>query len=168
MLAAVDSAMASGFDGVYLDIVDGFEFFEQNGNDFIDNRPNPATGQSYRRDMVDWVKIIARQVRSHKPGALVIPQNGSQLLAQADFLNTVSGMGVEDLFTDDNQLQSASDTNYRLYFLKKLLARKKTVLDIEYPTTTNRKALVRQRARQKGFVWLVTDRELQTLGASGH
>ena len=77
-------------------------------------------------------------------------------------------MGVEDLFTDDKHLQSASDTNYRLNFLKKLLARKKTVLDIEYPTTTTRKALVRQRAHQKGFVWLVTDRELQTLGVSGH
>ncbi|MBI3880756.1 MAG: endo alpha-1,4 polygalactosaminidase, partial [Verrucomicrobia bacterium] len=48
MLAAIDDAMARGFDGVYLDIVDGFETFEQDGKDFIDDRVNPDTKQSYR------------------------------------------------------------------------------------------------------------------------
>ena len=64
ILAAVDDAMARGFDGVYLDIVDGFETFEQEGGQFIDNRVNPETKQSYRRDMVDWVKAIAARART--------------------------------------------------------------------------------------------------------
>ncbi|GDX10473.1 hypothetical protein LBMAG57_22450 [Verrucomicrobiota bacterium] len=46
--------MARGFDGVYLDIVDGFETFEQVGKDYVDVRVNPETKQSYRRDMVEW------------------------------------------------------------------------------------------------------------------
>jgi cysteinyl-tRNA synthetase len=87
MLTAIDDAMARGFDGVYLDIVDGFETFERNGTEYIDDRLNPDTMQSYRRDMVDWVKEIAARVRAKMSSALVVPQNGSQLLAHADFRN---------------------------------------------------------------------------------
>ena len=72
ILANVDEIMAAGFDGVYLDIVDGFETFEQAGKNFIDNRINPETGQSYRRDMVDWVKAVAARARTSNPAALVI------------------------------------------------------------------------------------------------
>ncbi len=166
MLAAVNDTMERGFDGVYLDIVDGFEFFEQNGNQFIDNRINSETGQSYRRDMVDWVKTIATRVRMNHRAALVIPQNGVQLLAQADFLATVSAVGVEDLFTNGNTLQPKADTNYTLSFLKKITAVNKPVLLIEYATLAARKNLVKQQARNHGFAWLLTDRNLKTLGVS--
>ena len=63
ILAEVDKIMAAGFDGMYLDIVDGFETFEQDGKNFVDDRVNPETKQSYRRDMVDWVKAVAARVR---------------------------------------------------------------------------------------------------------
>ncbi len=167
MLAAVDRAIASGFDGVYLDIVDGFETFEQNGNDFIDDRVNPETNQTYRQDMIDWVKRIAAKARTIRPQAIVIPQNGSQLLTHADFINTITAIGIEDLFTDDNRLQPVADTRYRLSFLRSMTARKKPVLIIEYPTLTARKNLVANKARYNGFTWLITSRELQTLGTSG-
>lgn len=166
MLPIVDSTMAAGFDGVYLDIVDGFEFFEQDGNQFIDNRVNSETGKTYRRDMVDWVKTIAAHVRTDNPSALVIPQNGSQLLAQRDFLGTVSGIGIEDLFTNGNRLQPKADTRYALEFLKKISATRKPVLLIEYATTAARKSLVKSRARKLGFTWLLTDRNLKSIGVS--
>jgi uncharacterized protein (TIGR01370 family) len=86
MLAAVDDAMNRGFDGVYLDIVDGFEAFEQDGNEFIDDRLNPETSQSYRRDMVDWVKTIASRARLYHPGALVIPRTVHSLLLMSILL----------------------------------------------------------------------------------
>ena len=63
ILADVDKIMAAGFDGVYLDIVDGFETFEQDGGNFMDDRVNLETKQSYRRDMVDWVKAVAARAR---------------------------------------------------------------------------------------------------------
>ncbi|MEI7820204.1 MAG: hypothetical protein WCK55_04740 [Verrucomicrobiota bacterium] len=59
--------MARGFDGVYPDIVDGFEIFEQVGKDYVDDRVNPETEQSYRRDMVVWVKAIAARARARHP-----------------------------------------------------------------------------------------------------
>ena len=167
ILAAMDDAMAHGFDGVYLDIIDGFETFEQMNKDFVADRENPDTKQSYRRDMVDFVKAIAARVRAQNPAALVIPQNGSQLLVHADFMNVISAIGIEDLFTNGNKLQSKSDTDERLGYLKKIISASKPVLLIEYPTSAERQAFAKKLAQEHGLVWLVTDRPLKTLGESG-
>lgn len=167
VLAAVDDAVKRGFDGVYLDIVDAFEGFEQDSGRFVDDRLNPETKQSYRRDMVDWVKAIAACARRQNSAALVIPQNGSQLAAHPDFLEAISGIGIEDLFTNGNAIQPASHSSAVLDDLKTLAAAGKPVLLIEYPKAPERQAVAKKRAAENGFVWLVTDRPLKTLGESG-
>lgn len=167
ILTAIDDAMARGFDGVYLDIVDGFETFEQDGAEFIDDRVNPDTKQSYRRDMVDWVKAIAARARAINPAATVIPQNGSQLLANADFLSVISAIGIEDLFTNGNKLQPTSHTREVLSHLKKMVEAQKPVLLIEYSKSAKRQALSKKLAMENGMIWLITDRKLMTLGESG-
>ena len=160
ILREVDQIMAAGFDGVYLDIVDGFETFERGKDD----RLNPETGQSYRRDMVDWVKAVAARARKTDPSALVIPQNGTQLFAHPDFLATVDAAGVEDLFTEGDKEQNRADTAAILGYLAPLESAHKPVLDVEYAT---RKALcvkVRSESAQHHLVLLITDRQLTTLG----
>ena len=167
MLPNVDAVMAAGFDGVYLDIVDGFETFERQGEKFLDDRINTETGQSYRRDMVDWVKAIAARAHRTNPAALIIPQNGVQLFAHADFLAAVDGVGVEDLFTNGDRSQKVADTKYILSCLAPLVAARKPVLDIEYARKPAARAKIREQARLQGCVWLITDRELKTTGESG-
>jgi len=167
MLAAIDDTMARGFDGVYLDIVDGFQTYEQGDDDYLDERINPETKQTYRRDMVDWVKAIAARAHAKDPSALVIPQNGSQLAAHKDFVEVISAQGIEDLFTNGNKLQPTSHTDEILGHLKTLASAKKPVLLIEYPKTPERQALSKKLAKENGLVWLVTDRQLKTLGESG-
>ena len=167
MLTAIDDAMARGFDGVYLDIVDGFQTYEQGADGYLDDRMNPETKQTYRRDMVDWVKAIAARARAKNPAALVIPQNGSQLVADNDFVEVISAQGIEDLFTNGKKLQPASHTDEILGHLKILALAKKPVLLIEYPKTHQGQALSKKLAKRNGLVWLVTDRQLKTLGESG-
>ncbi|MFA9196979.1 MAG: MJ1477/TM1410 family putative glycoside hydrolase [Aliarcobacter sp.] len=167
VLAAVDDAMARGFDGVYLDIVDGFETYEQGADGYLDDRMNPETKQTYRRDMVDWVKAIAARARAKNSAALVIPQNGSQLVVDKDFVEVISAQGIEDLFTNGKKLQPASHTDEILGHLKILALAKKPVLLIEYPRTPERQALSKKLAKQNSLIWLVTDRQLKTLGESG-
>ena len=167
ILADADKIMAAGFDGVYLDIVDGFETFEQDGKNFVDDRVNPETKQSYRRDMVDWVKAVAAHARKTNPAALVIPQNGTQLFAHADFLGAVDAVGVEDLFTNGDKLQKAGDTKYILECLTPMISAHKPVLDIEYPKRKELQLQAKEQATQHGLIWLVTDRQLKTLGESG-
>ncbi|WP_254508477.1 MJ1477/TM1410 family putative glycoside hydrolase [Anatilimnocola floriformis] len=168
ILTSIDDALSRGFDGVYLDIVDGFETFEKEGADFIDDRINPETKQSYRRDMVDWVKTIAARARAKNPTALVIPQNGSQLSAHSDLLEVISAIGIEDLFTNGNKLQPKAHTNEVLSHLKKLATANKPVLLIEYPKSAERQTMAKKLAVANGFVWLLTDRALKTLGESGN
>jgi cysteinyl-tRNA synthetase len=167
MLPAIDDAMARGFDGLYLDIVDGFQTYEQGAAGCLDDRMNPETKQTYRRDMVDWVKAIAARARAKNPTALVIPQNGSQLVADKDFVDVISAQGIEDLFTNGKKLQPASHTDEILGHLKTLALAKKPVLLIEYPKTHQGQALSKKLAKENGLVWLVTDRPLKTLGESG-
>ena len=166
MLAAIDETMARGFDGVYLDIVDGFQTYEQGADGYLDDRINPETKQTYRRDMVDWVKAIAARARAKNPTALVIPQNGSQLVADKDFVDVISAQGIEDLFTNGKKLQPASHTDEILGHLKTLASAKKPVLLIEYPKTPEQHALSKRLAKENGLVWLMTDRQLKTLGES--
>lgn len=167
VIATIDEAMVNGFDGVYLDIVDGFETFEQEGKEYIDDRVNPETKQSYRRDMVDWIKAIAARVRAKNSAALVIPQNGSQLVMHTDFLEVISAIGIEDLFTNGNKVQPKSHSNIVLGHLSKVAAAKKPTLLIEYPKSAERQALTKKLAAKNGLVWLVTDRQLKTIGESG-
>jgi len=167
VLPAIDDAMARSFDGVYLDIVDGFQTYEQGADGYPDDRMNPETKQTYRRDMVNWVKAIAARARAKDPAALVIPQNGSQLVAHKDFVEVISAQGIEDLFTNGKKLQPASHTDEILGHLKTLASAKKPGLLIEYPKTPERQALSKELAKKNGLVWLVTDRQLKTLGESG-
>ena len=111
ILTQLDPIVAQGFDGVYLDIVDGFEYFEEQNGKYVDHRKNPETGNEYRRDMIDWVKKIAGRARQVKPDFLVIPQNGSQLAEQEDFVNVLDAIGIEDLFGNGNKRQPKSHTD---------------------------------------------------------
>ena len=164
ILRYLDEIVAQRFDGVYMDIVDAFETFEQDGKRWIDHRPNPETKSTYRKDMVRWVLRIATRARATNPDFLVIPQNGSQLLAIPEYLQAVDAVGVEDLFTDGNRKQKAEDTNHRLGFLRKAVAAGKPVLVIEYGTSDKARKASIEGARDNGLILLLTDRQLKTLG----
>lgn len=118
--------------------------------------------------MVDWVKAIASRACAQKAGALVIPQNGSQLLAQPDFADVISAIGIEDLFTEGNKRKPKAHTAEVLNDLKRMAAAHKPAWLIEYPKNAERQALVKTQARENGLVWLITDCQLQTLVVSGN
>lgn len=167
ILADMDKIVEAGFDGVYLDIVDAFEFFEEKNGEYVDERKNDETGNSYRRDMVEWVSKIAGHCRNNAgDGFIVIPQNGSQLLAYGEYVKKISAIGVEDLFTLGNKKQKKGHAEYVLGFLAKIREAGKPVLEIEYATKADKIALARKKAKEYGFILLLTDRELKTLGVS--
>jgi cysteinyl-tRNA synthetase len=168
MLPAVDKVVAQGFDGIYLDIVDAFEFYEYDAasKDWLDDRPNPETGKTYRQDMIAWVAAIAQRARNKHPRFLVIPQNASQLLAHAEYRALISAIGVEDLFVAGKKLRSEKQSRYVLSFLSQLKPDDKTVLVIDYPKSDALHAAAFEAAKKHGFTLLLTDRQLTTLGES--
>ncbi len=166
ILAYLNTIQDQGFDGVYLDIVDAFEFFEMDPetHEFHDHRINPETQNTYRSDMIQWVKKIASTARRKSPGFLIVPQNGVQLLEDKSYRDTISAIGVEDLFTDGESFQSAESRAYKAGFLDKASAAGIPILVIDYSGNTlhHRKAI--KLARQLPASLLLTDRPLATLG----
>lgn len=168
ILKYIDEIIAQGFDGIYLDIIDAFEFYEHDreNDKWIDNRINPETDNTYRHDMLAWLAKIAEYTRKVKSGFFIIPQNGTQLADNKDFIKIISAIGVEDLFTEANKKQNQQHTKYVTGLLKKVKAAGKTVLVIEYGTKEKVIKIARLGAKKEGFVLLITDRELKTLGTA--
>lgn len=156
------------FDGLYLDLVDAFEFFEHDPktDQWHDHRINPQTKNTYRKDMIQWVKKIKTVTHQHNRKALIVPQNGVQLLAETDYCQLIDAVGVEDLFTQTNQLQTKKHTNFFLKQIKPLQKLDKPVWLIEYPTAYVRKKEVIRKSQKQSLRLLITDRDLKTLGQS--
>lgn len=168
MIPVVERAVRQGFDGAYLDIVDAFEYFEfdKATGKWMDDKVNPETKQSYRRDMVAWVREFASAARRSRPDFIIIPQNGSQLLSVPEFRQTVDAIGVEDLFTDGKRRQGKSHVEFIEGFLKMLQDDGKPVLVIEYPSGAKLKRFVVESCAARGYTPLIAPRELDALGES--
>ncbi len=174
IFAEIDKAMTQGFDGLYLDKVDMFEFFEfdPGTKTYIDNRPNPITGNTYREDMIAWVRAVSERARRANPSALIIPQNGEQLLVSEPYRNISNGIGIESLYTKKVKgtkkyvEQSTAAVKYREGFIKRLTTEGKPVLCVDYSTTKPLQRFVRQAVMQRPYVLLITDEKLTTLGSS--
>ena len=122
-----------GFAGVYLDIVDAFEYWSdpQNGE------PICLEEEEAARRMISFVKAIARTCREvgERPQFYVVPQNGERLLefdGDGSYLTTISGIGVEDLWYDGVSPQPPVETAYRVDLLSRIAAAGKPVLSVDY------------------------------------
>jgi cysteinyl-tRNA synthetase len=140
--AYLDRIIAQGFDGVYLDIVDAYEFWGPDGND---ERPSAAA------DMIDFVEQIAAYARATHPSFAVVPQNAEALLADPTYLATISAHGAEDTWFRGNATQSHFQAEAVVPMLDAVVAAGKAVLAIDYPTNVRRIADFFDRAEAKGY-----------------
>ena len=107
---------------------------------------------------------MCARARKRRAGALIVPQNGAQLVTERGFLQTISGIAVEDTFTDGDERQDPDHSREILTRVAKVRAKKKPVLAVEYAEKASLRALATRSARKHGLVLLVTDRALKTLG----
>jgi len=168
ILKEADKISAQGFDGLYLDKVDAFEDFEYDPkrHDWIDGRRNPESGRSYRTDMIEWVKKLVTHVRRRKKNMLIAPQNGCQLLRDPEYRRLVDAVGVEDLFTDGRTPAKPSEVASRVQAIELLAREGKPVLCVDYSKKRTLRRHATQLAHRHGYVLLITDRDLTTLGHS--
>ena len=156
-----------GFDGLYLDVVDAFEFFEREDGEWIDDRFNPDTLRSYRDDMVLLVRRIAEHARGLAgPGFLIIAQNGPQLVDKAGYADTIDAIGVEDLFSDGTKVQPSDETQHRLKYLEAFRSLGKPVLLIEYAQSKSLRLRVVAKASEVRMPVLLTVRDLSAMGTA--
>lgn len=167
ILARAQAQLEQGFDGLYLDIVDAYQYFEHDAQGaYHSGRINAETGLSYRAEMVRFVQQVAAAARAVRPSAIVIPQNGSDLLHDAAFRAAIDGIGLEDLFSLGDALQDPVHTTQVLANLAAIQGTRHFVLGVEYAQSGLVRARAVQRAGELGIVLLLTDRPLATLGTS--
>lgn len=169
----LDRIIAAGFDGVYLDIVDEFEFWMD--RDRSGEPPRAAAAE----EMVAFVSALARYAWSQKPGFLVIPQNGEALLRHPAYRAHISAIATEDVFyrgvpvprgetrEDDVERQHDAETTRRLGHLALAQTEGIPVLSVEYlmdqPEDTLRTQATAQMMRQRRLVPHFSVRQLDRL-----
>jgi cysteinyl-tRNA synthetase len=149
----IDKIISAGFDGIYLDIIDAYEYFEEKG------RTTAA------REMVEFVKAISQYCKLDKglPDFFIIPQNGEGLSVHQDYLDAVDGLGKEDLFYDGNDRQSMEDVNYSIQLVDNFKKAGKIVLSVDYCTNTKTIDDYYSISIEKGYIPYSTGRDLDRL-----
>jgi cysteinyl-tRNA synthetase, unknown class len=163
ILEELKRIVSTGFDGVYLDIIDAYEHFEYNPsiNDWQDHRENEDTGHTFRQDMISWVSRIAQHSRLLQNNFLVFPQNGAALLASPQYRQFIDGIGIEDLLFDQGEPRKNLD---ELPHLLKLKNEGKDVFLIEYGSHQKLLPYAKSFLKSHGLPILITDRPLTGLG----
>lgn len=152
----LDRILALGFDGVYLDRVDAYWYYQDR-----DGRDTAA------REMVDFILDFTAYAREREPDFLVFPQNAEELGTMfPDFLAAMNGIGVEDLYYGyprDHEPSPAEWTAEREVILDQWVAAGKLVLVIDYTEKAEQIADAYARSAARGYVEYVTDRSLGRL-----
>lgn len=152
----LDRIIDLGFDGVYLDRVDAYWYYQDR-----DGRDTAA------REMVDFILDFTAYARERRPGFLVFPQNAEELGTMfPDFLAAMSGIGVEDLYYGyprSHEPSPAGWTAEREAILDQWVAAGKLVLVIDYTDVPEQIDDAYARAAARGYVEYVTDRSLGRL-----
>lgn len=179
----LDRIIDAGFDGVYLDIIDAFEFF---GPDAIDGNGERADAASVMIDFVIAIANHARQTRG-RTEFLVVPQNGAAIIdadayppetlpegtspedfaAQraTDYFAAIDGIGAEDTFyigAEDNDNPFDPDL-FLIDLLDRFRAAGRPVLAIDYVTTTDAIDDFHARARARDWIPYASTRALDRL-----
>jgi cysteinyl-tRNA synthetase len=119
----LDRIIAAGFDGIYLDIIDAYEYFTEQGR------------ESAEDEMVAFVTAISEYSKSKRAGFLVFPQNAPELGARADYLAVVDGIGMEGVYfgwEEPDKATPAEDTEWLEEQLARFVNAGKTVLAVDY------------------------------------
>ena len=157
----LETIVNQGFDGVYLDIVDGYEFFEKGK----DNCINPETKRTYRQDMKLFVTEIVQYAKRRSARFIVIQQNAQTLFEDSDYMARLDGIGAEDVFTNGKRQQKEREINETIGYLKKAQAKGLIVVLVDYPKDAELQQFVRKNAMKNGLDVLITNRGLTKLGS---
>ena len=131
----------------------------------------PKAARDYRGLMREFVQGISKAAKQARPGFLVVPQGGVELLTDdgepdgtpvADYLKAIDGFGQEEIYYGyDNKDDRKTPKKETEHFVGLLgVARKagKPVLSIDYATTREKIDDAYARNAAAGFIPFVADR----------
>jgi len=155
ILSYTDRLLDAGFDGAYLDIIDAYEYYAEQG------RTTAA------QEMADFVAAIRAHARAHDPDFYIFPQNAPELASLVSaYLNSVDGIGQEDIYYgyDDDDVKTEPSVTAELEgYLDVFKSAGKLVLTVDYATTPAHVSDAYIQSQAKGYVPFVTVSDLDQL-----
>jgi cysteinyl-tRNA synthetase, unknown class len=140
----------AGYDGVYLDRVDMYEWFAK------ENAKSEA-------EMVKYIVELSTQAKTWKPGFFVLPQNAEGLLSNRTYRQAIDGLGKEEFLhsgSETGKRNPESDIRATFKHLNQLLWAYKPVFAVEYVLTKDAIAKSEAELRRLGIVPTVQTRGL--------
>jgi cysteinyl-tRNA synthetase len=153
----LDRIIAAGFDGVYLDIIDAYDYFSERGRGSVED------------EMVAFVVSLSEYVKARRPRFLIFPQNVPELGERADYLVVVDGVGMEGVYfgwDEPNVATKPADTEWLNEQLARFVEAGETVLAGDYASKDGDVAEAYRRAREQGYRSTVTHVDLDRLPSS--
>jgi cysteinyl-tRNA synthetase, unknown class len=152
----LDKIIADGYDGVYLDIIDAYEYWGPGGQ----VKPMRATAA---QDMVDFVRRLAEYARVVKgrPDFAVFPQNGAELGKHPEYMAVVTGLGQEDTWYNGDAVSPW--TAGTVPALERFQRAGKLVLCTDYCRRPAHIERFYRKAQAHGFVPYATVRDLDRM-----
>lgn len=159
MIKAIQSRVDDGYDGVYLDLVDAYEAFEDEGR------------ETARQEMIDFVVKLAKTARQSRSEFQIFVQNAEALTTDEVYLNTIDGLGREELYYGfegaDNEQTPREETQAMLEDLERIKKAGKIVLTVEYTNRPEQIKKATESIRRAGFVPYFAPRDLDALATQG-
>jgi cysteinyl-tRNA synthetase len=122
ILQYLDKILDSKFDGVYCDVIDAYEYYQERG------RSEAAA------EMADFVAAVRSYARARDPDFFVFVQNAAELAGIIpSYLDAMDGIGQEDIYYSDGEAVPAEDSAAMEDHLKVFRDAGKLVLTIDYP-----------------------------------
>lgn len=142
------SIINEGYNGVYLDVVDAYEYFETKGYENAKNQ------------MVDFVISISSFSKKINPDFMVIPQNAEELINSEEYFKSIDGVGRESLWFIHDKLQDIKELDESLGYLDTIIKAGKFVFVINYCGKEENIEVFKELSKKHGFIAFVGQREL--------
>jgi len=151
IFSMLEEIVLKGYDGVYLDVVDAYEYFEQKGFNL---------SEYY---MTEFIKDISAKAKALNPKFLIIPQNAEELAGNDAFLNSIDGFGRENLWFENNVRIKEEENSSALKDLLYAKENGKFVFAIDYSGTDDLKNEFLSLCSKYGFIPYAGTIELDTI-----
>ncbi|SIS49025.1 cysteinyl-tRNA synthetase, unknown class [Salimicrobium flavidum] len=163
----------AGFDGVYLDLVDAFEYWgdEQTYQQELRLAGDPSNREDAAIRMMELVNRMAAYLRDTQADFEVFPQNAESILFfdDGEYLEAINGIGIEDTWFREDQAIDSEEIETRLSYIKQVQDADKQVLSVDYVRVDSPSQQDKERVeeyylkcREQGFACFAAymDREL--------
>ncbi|MBI5324941.1 MAG: endo alpha-1,4 polygalactosaminidase [Ignavibacteriae bacterium] len=161
----IDTIISQGFDGIYLDIIDGWYYWAE------ENQQKPDADSLMCRFVIN----IRNHVNTIKGNLdfIIIPQNGENIIfstnvteqLRSQYLNSINAIGIEDVFFygDKDEDNDFNPDLSRLETIQNYLSAGKQIYSIEYLTEEGKIIQYQNESGKKSFVPYSCTRALDKL-----